>query len=135
MYILRPRVIKSAGEPKLIKKTIASWVPSNSSTGDPVGFHYGSQCAEGHIGTAKPQFYQALASRNGGDVFSSDSYPAGTPGDAATPTRYSYHCVGRIAVAAGQWFNADFHEWESPHNPRVIALAFPQIFKVRHDPV
>ena len=32
-------------------------------------------------------------------------------------------------------FNADFHGWESPHNPRVIALAFPRIFKVRHDPV
>jgi len=46
-----------------------------------------------------------LASRNGGDVISSDSYRAGTPGDAATPTRYSYHRVGMIAVAAGQWFN------------------------------
>jgi hypothetical protein len=31
--------------------------------------------------------------------------------------------------------NADFHGWDSPHNPRVIALAFPRFFMVRHDPV
>jgi prepilin-type processing-associated H-X9-DG protein len=62
------------GSVKFIKETIASWSPYNSSTGDPVGFYYGSQCGENHIGTAKPQIYQALATRNGGEVISSDAY-------------------------------------------------------------
>jgi hypothetical protein len=46
---------------KFIKETIASLVPSNSSTGDPVRCYYRSQCSEDHIGTAKPQIYQTLA--------------------------------------------------------------------------
>jgi prepilin-type processing-associated H-X9-DG protein len=62
------------GSVKFIKETIASWVPYNSSTGDPVGFQYGATCGEISIGTAQPQVYQRLATRNGGEVISSDSY-------------------------------------------------------------
>ena len=62
------------GSVKFIKETISSWGPYNSSTGDPVGSAYGSTCGEYYIGTAVPQVYQKLATRNGGEVISSDSY-------------------------------------------------------------
>jgi prepilin-type N-terminal cleavage/methylation domain-containing protein/prepilin-type processing-associated H-X9-DG protein len=62
------------GSVRFIKETIASWGPYNSSSGDPVGFTYGSSCGENYIGTAVPQIYQKLATRNGGEVVSADSY-------------------------------------------------------------
>jgi prepilin-type N-terminal cleavage/methylation domain-containing protein/prepilin-type processing-associated H-X9-DG protein len=62
------------GSVHFIKETIASWGPYNASTGDPVGFSYGSTCGENYIGTAVPQIYQKLATRNGGEVVSSDSF-------------------------------------------------------------
>jgi len=61
------------GSVKFIKESIASWGPYNTATGDPVGFTYGA-CNENYIGTALPQVYQALATRNGGEVISADSY-------------------------------------------------------------
>jgi len=62
------------GSVKFVKETIASWGPYNSATGDPVGFQYDSICGSISIGTARPQVYQMLATRNGGEVISSDSY-------------------------------------------------------------
>jgi prepilin-type processing-associated H-X9-DG protein len=62
------------GSVKFIKESIASWGPYNTATGDPVGFTYGPTCGENYIGTALPQVYQALATRNGGEVISADSY-------------------------------------------------------------
>jgi prepilin-type N-terminal cleavage/methylation domain-containing protein/prepilin-type processing-associated H-X9-DG protein len=62
------------GSVKFIKETIASWSPYNNATGDPVGFQYDPTCGSISIGTAKPQVYQMLATRNGGEVISSDSY-------------------------------------------------------------
>ena len=62
------------GSVKFIKETIASWGPYNTATGDPVGFTYGATCGEYYIGTAQPQVYQMLGTRNGGEVISSDAY-------------------------------------------------------------
>ncbi len=62
------------GSVKFIKETISSWGPYNSSTGDPVGFTYGSTCGENHSGSAVLQVYQKLATRNGGEVISADAY-------------------------------------------------------------
>ena len=63
------------GSVKFIKESIASWGPYNSATGDPVGFVYSlAGCGENYIGTARPQVYQMLATRNGGEVISSDAY-------------------------------------------------------------
>ncbi len=62
------------GSVKFIKETIASWGPYNTSSGDPVGFTYGGTCGENQIGSAKPLIYQALATRNGGEVISADSF-------------------------------------------------------------
>ena len=62
------------GSVRFIKETIASWSPYNSVTGDPVGFQYDATCGSSSIGTAQPQVYQQLATRNGGEVISSDSY-------------------------------------------------------------
>jgi len=62
------------GSVKFIKESIASWGPYNTATGDPVGFVYGATCGENYIGTAQPQVYQMLATRNGGEVISADSY-------------------------------------------------------------
>lgn len=64
----------SDGSVKFIKDTISSWGPYNTSTGDPVGFQYGATCGENYIGTAQPLVYQQLATRNGGEVVSADSY-------------------------------------------------------------
>jgi prepilin-type processing-associated H-X9-DG protein len=61
------------GSVKFIKETIASWAPYNSATGDP-NFTYGATCGENYIGTVPPQVYQMLATRNGGEVVSADSY-------------------------------------------------------------
>jgi prepilin-type N-terminal cleavage/methylation domain-containing protein/prepilin-type processing-associated H-X9-DG protein len=62
------------GSVKFIKETIASWGPYNSATGDPVGFQYDATCGSSSIGTARPQVYQVLATRNGGEVISADAY-------------------------------------------------------------
>jgi len=63
------------GSVRFIKETIQSWGPYNNSTGDPVGFAYGpAPCYENQVGTAVPQVYQKLATRNGGEVLSADSY-------------------------------------------------------------
>jgi prepilin-type N-terminal cleavage/methylation domain-containing protein/prepilin-type processing-associated H-X9-DG protein len=61
------------GSVKFIKDTIASWGPYNPSTGDPY-FTYGATCGENYVGTVPEQTYQALATRNSGEVISSDSY-------------------------------------------------------------
>ena len=62
------------GSVHFIKETIQSWGPYNNATGDPVGFVYGGTCGENNIGTAIPGVYQALATRNGGEVISADAY-------------------------------------------------------------
>ena len=62
------------GSVRFVNETIASWVPYNNATGDPVGFQYDPKCGWPSIGTAQPQIYQKLATRNGGKVISSDSY-------------------------------------------------------------
>ena len=62
------------GSVKFIKESISSWTPYNTSSGDPVGFQYGATCGENQIGTAVPQVYQKLATRNMGEVISSDAY-------------------------------------------------------------
>jgi prepilin-type N-terminal cleavage/methylation domain-containing protein/prepilin-type processing-associated H-X9-DG protein len=51
------------GSVRFIKETIASWTPYNNATGDPVGFMYGATCGENQIGSAVPQVYQKLATR------------------------------------------------------------------------
>ena len=62
------------GSVRFIKETIASWGPYNSGSGDPVGFSYGGTCGENQMGSALPLVYQQLATRNGGEVISADSY-------------------------------------------------------------
>ena len=62
------------GSVRFIKETIASWGPYNNGTGDPVGFAYPAPCGVNTIGTAVPQVYQKLATRNQGEVVSADSY-------------------------------------------------------------
>lgn len=62
------------GSVKFIKETISSWTPYNTSSGDPIGFTYGGTCGENQIGTAVPQIYQKLATRNMGEVVSADAY-------------------------------------------------------------
>ena len=67
------------GSVRFIKETIASWGPYNTSNGDPVGFTYGPPCGPTMftpymIGTAIPQIYQKLATRDGGEAVSADSY-------------------------------------------------------------
>jgi prepilin-type N-terminal cleavage/methylation domain-containing protein/prepilin-type processing-associated H-X9-DG protein len=59
------------GSVRFVKETIATW--STNSDGDPVGIAYGS-CKEQMMGTARPQVYQALSTRAGGEVLSSDSF-------------------------------------------------------------
>jgi prepilin-type processing-associated H-X9-DG protein len=61
------------GSIKFIKETIASWAPYDPTTGDPY-FTYGAACSENHLGKVPERVYQALGTRNGGEVISSDSY-------------------------------------------------------------
>jgi prepilin-type N-terminal cleavage/methylation domain-containing protein/prepilin-type processing-associated H-X9-DG protein len=61
------------GSVKFIKETIASWSPYNNATGDPF-FTYGATCGENYIGTVPERVYQMLATRNSGEVISSDAY-------------------------------------------------------------
>jgi len=61
------------GSVKFIKESIATWKPNMSNGGDPVGIAYGPY-SEYQLGTAQPGVLQALSSRNGNEVISSDSY-------------------------------------------------------------
>jgi prepilin-type N-terminal cleavage/methylation domain-containing protein/prepilin-type processing-associated H-X9-DG protein len=65
------------GSVRFIKDSIASWAIDTSTTGDgyPVGVTpFIAPCDTWSLGTAKPSVYQALSTRNGGEVVSSDSY-------------------------------------------------------------
>jgi len=63
------------GSVRFVKETIASWAQQGyNSVGDPLGFAYGATCGENLMGTERPQVYQALATRNGGEVISADAY-------------------------------------------------------------
>ena len=67
----------SDGSVRFLKDTIASWPIDTSPTGyaTPIGMNaFGGTCGENQLGTARPSVYQALATRNLGEVTSSDSY-------------------------------------------------------------
>jgi prepilin-type processing-associated H-X9-DG protein len=59
---------------RFIKETIASWMPFDNTTGDPVGTLQVAPCNDHKSGTAQLQVYQALATKAGGEVVSSDEY-------------------------------------------------------------
>ena len=63
------------GSVRFIKETIDTW-PIDPGTSDPVGL--ATTQFQGYplysIGTARPRVYQALSSRSGGEVVSSDAY-------------------------------------------------------------
>ena len=66
------------GSVKFLKSTISSWV-TNSATGPhasslPTGAIWSTTCYTYSGGTAQPGVYQALSSRNGGEVISADAY-------------------------------------------------------------
>jgi prepilin-type N-terminal cleavage/methylation domain-containing protein/prepilin-type processing-associated H-X9-DG protein len=61
------------GSVRFLKDSIATWPNQSSNGGDPVGVTYGSQ-GEYYFGTSRPSVYQALSTRNGGEVISSDAY-------------------------------------------------------------
>jgi prepilin-type N-terminal cleavage/methylation domain-containing protein/prepilin-type processing-associated H-X9-DG protein len=61
------------GSVKFLKETISTWPPDLNNSGYPVGCTFG-QYGEPYYGKATPKVYQALSSRNGGEVTSSDSY-------------------------------------------------------------
>ncbi|QEH31775.1 putative major pilin subunit [Aquisphaera giovannonii] len=62
------------GSVRFLKETIDTW-PTDPATGyDPVGVAYGPNYGEYYMGTAKPRVYQALSTRDGGEVISSDAY-------------------------------------------------------------
>ncbi|MFM7130622.1 MAG: H-X9-DG-CTERM domain-containing protein, partial [bacterium] len=60
------------GSVRFIKDSINTWQLDNT-IGNPVGLTYGS-CGEFNYGTSKPGIYQALCTRQGGEVISADSY-------------------------------------------------------------
>ncbi len=66
------------GSVKFIKSTIASWATTNAtgprSSSLPAGSVYSTSCFTWSQGTAVPGVYQALSSRNGGEVISADSF-------------------------------------------------------------
>ncbi len=61
------------GSVRFLKETIATWPADLNNNGNPIGMTYG-QYKEPYLGTATPKVYQALSTRNGGEVISSDSY-------------------------------------------------------------
>jgi prepilin-type N-terminal cleavage/methylation domain-containing protein/prepilin-type processing-associated H-X9-DG protein len=61
------------GSVKFIKETVATWKNDLSNFGDPVGVTYGPY-NEYQWGNTRPQVYQALSTRAGGEVISSDQY-------------------------------------------------------------
>ena len=62
------------GSVRFIKETIDTWGRYDTATGDPVGFGRGARCGEHQLGTATPGLYQALATRNNGEVVSGGDY-------------------------------------------------------------
>ncbi|WP_422931513.1 DUF1559 domain-containing protein [Singulisphaera sp. PoT] len=67
----------SDGSVRFLKDSIASWPIDSSPTGyaTPLGMNaWGGTCGENQMGTAKPSVYQALSTRNLGEVLSSDQY-------------------------------------------------------------
>ena len=65
------------GSVRYLKDSIASWPIDTSPTGYawPIGMGvFAGTCGEHNLGTAKPAVYQALATRNMGEVISADSY-------------------------------------------------------------
>lgn len=60
------------GSVKFLKESISSW-PIDPGTGDPLGVQYGPY-GEYRLGTAKPGVLQALSSRAGGEIISSNDY-------------------------------------------------------------
>jgi len=62
------------GSVRFIKDTISSWA-IDPNTGSPVGQTYtGSKMDVAQFGTSKPGVWQALSTRNVGEVMSADSY-------------------------------------------------------------
>ena len=63
------------GSVRFIKESISTWVnDQNNPNGDPIGIVYGATYGEYQWGKTKPRVYQALGTRNGGEVISSDQY-------------------------------------------------------------
>jgi prepilin-type processing-associated H-X9-DG protein len=66
------------GSVKFLKSTINSWATPNAigphSSSLPAGSAYSTSCFIFAQGTAQPGVYQALSSRNGSEVISSDAY-------------------------------------------------------------
>jgi prepilin-type N-terminal cleavage/methylation domain-containing protein/prepilin-type processing-associated H-X9-DG protein len=65
------------GSVRFIKDSVASWPVDNSDSGyaTPVGIQsWIAPCNSFQLGTARPSVYQALSTRAGGDVLSSDSF-------------------------------------------------------------
>ena len=61
------------GSVRFLKDSIATWKNDLNNYGDPVGVTYGPY-NEYQWGNAKPQVYQALATRASGEVISADQY-------------------------------------------------------------
>ncbi|OJW10842.1 MAG: hypothetical protein BGO49_25370, partial [Planctomycetales bacterium 71-10] len=64
----------SDGSVRFIKDSVQSWPIDMANGGDPIGITYGGTCSEYQLGTARPGVYQALSTRSGGEVVSSDAY-------------------------------------------------------------
>ncbi len=62
------------GSVRFVKETIDSWKTDLNNGGDPVGIAYGPDYGEYHWGTARPGVYQALSTRDTGEVVGSDQY-------------------------------------------------------------
>ena len=58
---------------RFIKDSIATWQNDLNNFGDPIGVSYGPS-SEYRFGASKPQIYQFLSTRNGGEVISGDTY-------------------------------------------------------------
>ena len=57
------------GSVRFIKESISTWVnDQNNPNGDPIGIVYGATYGEYQWGKTKPRVYQALGTRNGGEV-------------------------------------------------------------------
>ena len=62
------------GSVRFLKETIDTWPIDLSTGGDPLGIGYGPDFSEYRWGTARPRVYQALSTRDNGEVVSSDQY-------------------------------------------------------------
>jgi prepilin-type N-terminal cleavage/methylation domain-containing protein/prepilin-type processing-associated H-X9-DG protein len=63
----------SDGSARFIKESIATWQNNLDNFGDPIGVTYGL-ASEYQFGKSRPQVYQALSTRNVGEVISADGY-------------------------------------------------------------